>query len=74
MLRAWFELANSGGGVARSRAKVDYQEEIKIMEISLCNYKKMATLALTSVVLTFSNGAGAQPFSVNADEKYLSKY
>jgi hypothetical protein len=24
MLRAWFELANSGGGVARSRAKVDY--------------------------------------------------
>jgi len=23
MLRAWFELANSGGGVARSRVKVD---------------------------------------------------
>ena len=24
MLRAWFEHANSGGGVARSRVKVDY--------------------------------------------------
>ena len=24
MLRAWFELANSGGGVALSRVKVDY--------------------------------------------------
>ena len=24
MLRAWAELANSGGGVARSRVKVDY--------------------------------------------------
>ena len=24
MLRAWFELAYSGGGVARSRVKMDY--------------------------------------------------
>jgi hypothetical protein len=24
MLRAWFEHANSGGSVARSRVKVDY--------------------------------------------------
>ena len=41
------------------------------MEISLCNYKKMAILALTSVFLTFSSGAGAQPSSVNANENYL---
>ena len=26
MLRAWFELANSGCGVARSRVKVDYPD------------------------------------------------
>ena len=26
MLRAWFEHANSGGGVARPRVKVDYPE------------------------------------------------
>jgi len=26
MLRAWFEHANSGGGVARSRAKVDFPD------------------------------------------------
>jgi len=26
MLRAWFEHANSGGGVARSRVKVDYPD------------------------------------------------
>ena len=26
MLRAWFELANSGGGVARSKVKVDYSD------------------------------------------------
>ena len=44
------------------------------MEISICNYKDMTILALTFVFLTFSNSAGAQPFSVNADEKYLSKY
>ena len=39
------------------------------MEISLCNYKDMTILALTSVLLTFRSGAGAQPSSVNADEK-----
>ena len=26
MLRAWFEHANTGGGVARSRVKVDYSD------------------------------------------------
>jgi hypothetical protein len=26
MLRAWFEHANSGGGVARSRVKVDFPD------------------------------------------------
>ena len=26
MLRAWFEQANSGGAVARSRVKVDYPD------------------------------------------------
>jgi hypothetical protein len=41
------------------------------MEISLCNYKDMMILALTSVFLTFSSGAGAQPSSVNANENYL---
>jgi hypothetical protein len=26
MLRAWFEHANTGGGLARSRVKVDYSD------------------------------------------------
>ena len=44
------------------------------MKISLCNYKDMTILALTSVFLTFGIDAGAQSSSVNnqqiADEKY----